>query len=259
MRRFLIVIILFSLVSCKYNKLLKSKDHELQYRYAMQFYEKKDYLKATELFDLVMPFMRTTDKAVEILYRYAYAYFELNDYELAGYYFNNFAKTFPNNEKTEEAEYMTAYCYFLDSPRSTLDQDNTYAAISEFQNFLSKHPESGKKELCLNFIKILNEKLMEKSFKNAKTYFDLEQYKAAVVALKNVLKEFPETPKREQVLFLILKSSYKFASNSLEIKQNERFKQVIKNYNTFINEFPDSPDRKEADRMYEQAKKSTKI
>jgi len=40
--------------------------------------------------------------------------------------------------------------------------------------------------------------LVEKSYLSAKLYYDMKQYKAAVVALNNSLKEFPESSYRRR-------------------------------------------------------------
>jgi outer membrane protein assembly factor BamD len=43
---------------------------------------------------------------------------------------------------------------------------------------------------------------------SAKLYYNLGDYKAAVIALNNSIEQFPETKYREEIMFLILKASY---------------------------------------------------
>jgi len=51
---------------------------------------------------------------------------------------------------------------------------------------------------------------------SAKLYYDMEQYKAAVTALSNSLKEYADTKYREEMMYLKLKSLFLFAENSYE-------------------------------------------
>jgi outer membrane protein assembly factor BamD len=82
-------------------------------------------------------------------------------------------------------------------------------------------------------------------------YYNLGDYKASIIALKNCLNEYPDTKYREEILFLILKSSYLLADNSIYSKRKERFQDTVDEYYTFISEFPESKYVKEAQKMYE--------
>jgi len=99
----------------------------------------------------------------------------------------------------------------------------------------------------------MRNKLVEKSYLNAKLYYNLGDYKASIIALKNSLNEFPDTKYREELLFLILKSTYLLADNSIQSKRKQRFQDTIDEYFTFISEFPESNYKKEAQKMYEMA------
>ena len=52
-------------------------------------------------------------------------------------------------------------------------------------------------------------------------------------------------------MFLILKSNYLLADNSIISKQKERFQNTVDEYYSFISEFPESAYKREAERMYE--------
>jgi outer membrane protein assembly factor BamD len=75
-----------------------------------------------------------------------------------------------------------------------------------------------------------------------------------VVALRNALKKYPDTPHREDILYLITVSNYKLAHNSVVDKQSERYLNVLDSYYSFINEFPESKHRKELERYVKEAK-----
>lgn len=254
-----IVIIVFSalLVSCSgYQKLLKSTDTQKKFDKAVEYFNKENYTKASELFENLLPFVRGTDMAEDANYFLAESHYKSGDYILGGYYYGNFMTQFPNSPRIEDATYKNAYCYYLDSPRYSLDQANTYKAIETFQRFANKYPNSPRKAECNTYIDLLREKLERKSFENAKLYYNVSEYQAAVITLNNTLKDFPDTKYREEVLFLIFKSNYLFAKKSIITKQAERFESVVKSYDKFIENYPESKYKKEAVRLYESAQQA---
>lgn len=239
------------LSSCsEYQKILKSSDYNLKYQKAIEYYQAEDYYRAKSLFDELVTIFKGSDKAEDILYYYADCHYQEKDYILGAYYFENFAKTFPYSDKTEKAAYNAAYCYFLNSPRYNLDQTDTYKAIDAMQLFINKYPESDHIKEANEIIEKLRAKLEKKSYENAKLYVKLSDYQAAAIALKNSLKEFPDTKYREEILYLIVKSSFQLAEMSIKEKQGERYQNTVTEYYSFLDEFPDSDYLKEIEKMY---------
>jgi outer membrane protein assembly factor BamD len=251
----LFLLVLF-LVGCSgFEKVLKSKDYNLKYKKALEYYKKGDHYRYTTIFEQLLTIYSGTQRADTVQFYYAMGNYKQGDYILAGHYFDTFRKTYPRSVFTEEAEYMFAYCYYEASPRSELDQENTQAAILSFSEFVSKYPNSGKIAEVGRILTELKEKLLEKSYLSAKFYYNVSDYKAAIIALKNSLRDFPDNKHREEQLFLILKSSYLLADNSVANKQKERFQATIDEYYTFVGEFPQSEYSKEAKNMYELSMK----
>jgi outer membrane protein assembly factor BamD len=174
---------------------------------------------------------------------------------MAGHYFSELSNTYPNSVFKEEADFMVAYCFYKQSPRPELDQDNTYKTITAMQMFMVRYPNSEKVNQCQEIIVEMSDKLVEKSFISAKLYYDLGYYNSAIIALRNSLIEYPDTRYREELMFLILKSSYLLADNSVPVKQKERFQAAVDEYYSFIGEFPDGPHTREAERIYESSSK----
>lgn len=251
--------LIIMLCSCsKYQQLLKSTDLGHKYEMAVQYYNDKEYYKAFPLFEELITLYKGTAKGEEVYYYYAYCNYYLDDYILAGYYFKNFSKTYPNSKHAEECQYMNAYCYYLNSPIPSLDQTNTYKAIEEMQLFINAYSQSDRIAKCNELIDELRDKLETKTYRNSKLYYNLSEYKAAIVAFNTTLKEFPDTKYKEDIVFLILKSNYLLASNSVESKKEERLKLAVEAYNTFIEEYPNSDYAKEAESIYENSLKRIK-
>lgn len=237
--------------SCsKYNRLLKSQDVELKYQKAFEYYNDEDYQRALPLFEELIAMTRGTSKSETVYYHYAYCYFGIRDFYLASFYFNTFTKTYPNSEYVEECAFMSAYCHYMNSPIPSLDQSDTKRAISQFQLFLERYPETTRKDTTNALVGDLLGKLEEKAFENAALYYDIEQYKSAVIALNNVLKEFPTTERREEILFMILESNYLLATNSVVEKKQERLKTTIKSYHNFVDSYPNSRKVRQSETIY---------
>lgn len=251
----ILLILSFLTTSCSdYQKLLKSSDYELKYEKAKEYYEKQDYAHAITLFEELLSVYKGTKKAEEIYYYYAYCNYGQEDYILAGYYFRSFVSTFPLSEHRIEAEYLSAYCYFLDSPVPSLDQTYTLKAIEEMQIFINNHPDSEKVNEANDIIDKLYSKLERKSYESARLYYDLSNYKAAIVALNTSLKDYPDSKYREEIMYLILDSSYLLATNSVASKKKERFQTAVNEYNNFTKLYPESEWTKSADKIYKKAK-----
>jgi outer membrane protein assembly factor BamD len=242
--------------SCSdYNKVLKSSDYEYKLKRANEYFKKESYVRALPLFEELMTIYRGTSKAEEIGYRYAYCNYGLGDYIMAGYEFKNFAKTFPKSPLAEEAMYLNAMCYYLDSPRYSLDQENSNSALTELQLFVTLYPQSPKVQDCNDLIDKLRLKLHKKAYANCKLYYDVEDYKAAIVSFRNLIKDYPESQYSEEAHFMILKSQYLLAINSIDSKKKQRLLDTEKTYLKFVDTYTKSSYLKEAESIYTSTKK----
>jgi len=237
--------------------MLKSTNLDEKLDYAIKLYDKKQYYKALPLFEELITMYRGTKKAERTYYYFAYTNYRLADFTSAAFDFENFAKTFPNSEYAEECSYMAAYCYYEDSPDYSLDQTNTMKAINQMQLFVDRYPSSKRIEKVNELIDQLRWKLELKSYENAKLYYDMEEYRAAVTSYKNLVKDYPATKFREEALFMILKAGFRLADKSVESKKQERYQQAQLAYGEFVNAYPQSKYKKEADGIHQSISKKT--
>jgi outer membrane protein assembly factor BamD len=255
----LVLLTAFAAFSCsQYEKVTKSEDVNLKFTKAFEYYNGGDYVKAGALFDQLAPLTRGTRRADSVFFFQAMSQYKLEDFIIAGHYFNVFVGLYQNSRFIEEAAYMEAYCYYLQSPRPELDQIPTQQALDAFHLYMIRYPRSTRIADCQRIILELNEKLMEKAFLSAKLYYNLSDYKASIVALNNCLVDFPETKMREEIMFLILKSKYYLAINSIHVKQTERFQDLVDEYYSFVAEYPNSKNKKDAELMYRESSKYIK-
>ncbi len=247
----LAVILSFSGCKSKFEKLRESSDIARKYQEAIKLYNKKDYSKALTLFDDLVQRYRGRAEAEDLYYYYAYTNYRLKDYISARYHFKTFADTYPSSPKAEECRFMTAYCLYLESPNYSLDQDNTYKAIEALQLFINLYPRSERVAEASQLISSLRDKLEQKSYTNAKLFFDLGDYQAAVIAFRNSIKDFPDTKYAEEMEYLTIEAQYLYAKNSREIKQEERYTEAIEEYERFTEKYPNSKYAKDALKLKE--------
>jgi outer membrane protein assembly factor BamD len=242
----------------KFSKIQKSTDMEAKYKAAVEYYDKKKYFQALQLFEELITVFRGTGKAEDTYYYYSQCYFETGEYTVAAYHYNNFYQTFPSSPKSEEALFKNAFCYYLDSPPSTLDQKNTLDAIRQFQLFINRFPKSDKVQQCNQLIDELRFKLETKDFNNARLYMRRGNNKAAMVAFQNLIKDYPATAYKEESMFYILKSSFDFAGQSIDSKKQERYQTAMENYLKLVDAYPESKFLKEAEKLYNDSRQKLK-
>jgi len=241
-----------------YEKLLKSTDYDLKKSKAKEYYDAGQYVKTTELLTQILPRYKATEEAEDLNWMNAQSYFGMKDYFMAGSYYKSFVEQFPFGKHAEEANFKAALCDYNISSRPELDQENTRNAIEGFKIFINKFPNSSKVEESKKLMTDLEDKLVEKSYLSAKLYYDMKQYKAAVIALTNSLKEYASSKYREKMMYLKLNSLYRYAELSYTEKQKERYQATLDDYYSFMEEFPKSTYTKEINSIYQKTNKYLK-
>ncbi|MGD0342377.1 MAG: outer membrane protein assembly factor BamD [Bacteroidales bacterium] len=259
LRTYILLLALMLVTSCgEYQKLLKSTDYDLKKTRAKEYFEAGKYVKSSELFEQLIPRYRATEEAEDMIWMNAQSYYGMKQYDMAGSVFKSYMEQYGYGKYIEEACYMSAMCDYNISPRPELDQDNTKKAIEGFTIFISRYPNSSRTDECKKLLNELHERLVEKSYISAKLYYDMDQYKAAVVALSNSLKQFAETQYREEMMYLKLNSLYLYAVNSMPAKQQERYQATLDDYYSFMEEFPKSKYAKDVKKIYQETSKNLK-
>ncbi len=240
------------LASCgDYNKVLKSSDYEFKFKKAIEYYEAGEFVRSGTLFQELINIYRGTSRADQIYFYYAKSMMGQSDYLMANQYFRTLLREHPTSQFAEEAQFMVGYAAYLQSPKVRLDQEVTVNAIDALQLYINLYPFSERVDEANRLIDELRDKLVEKSYLNARLYYDFDNYKAAVVSLENALKEYPDTRFREELMYMLVKSRYLLAVNSVEDKKELRLSSALDEYFAFVDEFPETKYRREVDRYYE--------
>lgn len=264
MRRLLFLLPLLTLLaSCsEYTKVMKSRDVDYKFDYAKRAYEEKKYVQASNVLNEIYTPLRGTAKGEEALFLLAMSYYENQDYANANVFFKTYYQRYPKGKYAELSHYYSGYGFYLDSPDPQLDQTYTIKAIEELQNFLERYPKSEKVPEAQQAIFEMQDKLTLKELQNAQLYYNLgnfmgNNYESAVIVAQNALKDYPFSKYREEFEFLILKSKYQQAKNSVPEKMGERYSDVVDEYFSFVNNYPESKHLKEAKTIFKIAEKHT--
>jgi outer membrane protein assembly factor BamD len=255
----ILVVSLFLFTSCgEYSKIVKSTDYEYKFKKGVEYFEAGEFARSGTLFQELINVFRGTSRADQVYFYYAKSMMGQKDYLMASQYFRTLIKEYPTSKFTEESQYMVGYCSYLMSPKVRLDQETTLTAIDALQLYINLYPFSEKVTQAQKLIDELRDKLLEKSFINAKLYFDFENYKASVISLENAIRDHPDTKYREELLYMLLKSKFLLGLKSVQEKKEQRLSDALDEYFSFTDEFPESKYRKEVDKFYETTAKLLK-
>lgn len=254
-----ILVLALGLTGCsKFNKLLKSSDVEAKYAEALRLYDTEKYSRAFTLFDNVLPALIGTSREDSINFLMGKAAYLMKDYVSASMLMDEYRNKYTRSPFTPEAEYIYGMSYYHQSLPPEKDQGDTRRALSSFHEFMARHPESIHNEELKVLIEELMRKLYYKNYLNASLYYKLGHYQSAVTALRAALKEYPETPYRQEIMFLICKSWHAYARNSIYARQLDRYLKMIDAYYNFKSAYPDSKQfDRELSRMLDEAQEFT--
>ncbi|MBR0287266.1 MAG: outer membrane protein assembly factor BamD [Bacteroidales bacterium] len=254
----LLLIGLVAAMSCKsqYEVLLASGDVDAKYEAAMNYFNNKKYQKAAQLFESMSVLTSGTERDDTVQYYWGLSNYRYKDYYTAESNFASFIENFPHSTFAADASFLRLDCMYRATYRWELDQMPTRTCMATISQFMRENPEDVHIPACEAMLKDLQERLDRKDFEAGKLYYKMEDYPAARVKLKNVLKENADNVYREEVLYYTAMSSYHYARLSVSRRQKDRYLTFVDDYLNFIGEYPESSHRTELDRLYRQVQKN---
>ena len=264
-----VLTLLFSSCASEFNRVYKTTDNDYKYEYAKECFARGKFTQAITLLQELVTFLKGTDNAQECLYMLAMAEYCDRDYESASATFKKYYQTYPRGIYAEQAAFYIGQSLYQSTPEPRLDQTSTVNAISAYQDFLDFFPESQLKDKAQSKMFELTDKLVYKEYLSAKLYYNLgdyfgnctnggSNYEACIVTSENALKTYPLTKMREDFAVLIMKSKYELARQSIEEKKLDRYRDAEDECYGFINEYPESAERKTAEKYIKRCKEITK-
>ena len=259
--------LLLSSCSSQFNAVYKLNDYTYKYEYAKECFANGKYQKAISLLNDVVTPLKGTDNAQESLYMLAMAEYCSMDYDGAAQAFKRYYQSYPKGYLAELAHFYEGESIFESTPEPRLDQSMTVSAITAFQNYLDLYPDAILKKKAQQRLFELQDKLVMKELHSARLYYNLgsyfgncedgngNNYEACIVTSQNALKDYPYTTLREDFALLIMKSKFELAQQSVDSKKIERYQDAEDEAYGFINEYPDSKEKKRAEEYIDKCKK----
>ena len=155
------------------NSLLKSGQPELIYSKALEYYQKEKWSRASTLFEGVQHYYIGTPREDSVSFFNARCKFKNRDYDTASALFDDFRRKFGRSAFIEDAEGMYALCFYYLSPGPSRDQTMTGQALIAINEFMSRYPHSDRVEDFKQINGELTQRLHDKSYLNAYTYYKI--------------------------------------------------------------------------------------
>lgn len=263
------IAVLFSGCAAEFNRVYKTTDYNYKYEYAKQLFAVGKYSQAETLLRELVTMKKGTDEAEECLYMLGMAEYMGSDYESAAATFKKYSSTYPRGIYAEHAAYYVGQSLYQSAPEPRLDQTPTIGAINAYQQFLDLFPDSELRPQAQRHLFELQDKLIMKELLSAQLYYNLGGYfgnctnggsnlEACIITAQNALKTYPFSSLRESFSLLIMKSKFELAEQSVEERRLERYRDAEDECYGFINEFPDSRERRLAEKFIQKCKRYTK-
>ncbi len=186
--------LLLLLVACSdSSQTLRTTTTEDRFRRGMEALEDKDYREAQEAFNTIILQDPASDYADDAQYYLAESYFRDKDYKLAAFNYNRLRTSFPNSPFYKQAFFRSGEAYYYSSLSSDRDQRETKFAMDVFRAFGTYYADDSLSMVARDRIAELQNKLAEKDYKTAELYWQMQEYKAALVYYEKVMETYPGT------------------------------------------------------------------
>jgi outer membrane protein assembly factor BamD len=125
---------------------------------------------------------------------------------LAANEFREFLQFYPTNPRADYAQYKLAMSHFQQMRAPDRDQTETKAALTEFDIFFQKFPNSPLTPEVKQNWRIARDRLSESSYRVGLTYYRLRWYPGAIDRFREVLRDDPGYTGRDAVYFYLAES-----------------------------------------------------
>ncbi len=125
---------------------------------------------------------------------------------LAANEFREFLTFYPLNPRADFAQYQLAMSHFMQMRAPDRDQTETKDALTEFNNFFQRFPQSPLMPEVRQKWREARDRLSESSYRVGFHYYRIRWYPGAIDRFREVLKDDPEFSGRDRVYFHLAES-----------------------------------------------------
>lgn len=242
---FLLIVVVFA-ATC--NKEKNKADLNLQERMelGLKQFEKKKYLDAKNQFRIITLSYSGRAEAAKAQFYLAECHFKMKEYILAASEYERLLKIYPYSEWVDDAKYKLGLSYYKLSPSYGLDQEYTYKAIRQFQEFLEEFRTSPLVPMVEAALAECRDKLARKLFSAAEQYFKMGLYESARIYYELVLDNHYDSRYAPRAY-------YKIAECYLKMKKLDEAREA---FQKMVEKFPTHELAKKAHEQMKMIEKS---
>ena len=235
-----VVILMLAMVSgCGSSKETAPATVEDHFLRAKTLFDEGNYLEAINEFTVITLQYQGSSRAAEAQYFLGESRYKRGEYLLAIVEYSALKRNMPASPLVQDAQYKIGLCYYMLSPKSTLDQQYTKKAIDELQSFVEYYPSHALVQDAAAKIRELTTRLAKKDFETAQLYSTLEYYKAAQFYFDDVIEKYHDTEY----------APLAYMGKVKVLMARKKYEDALTEINRFIERFPDSVLRHQADQL----------
>ena len=191
-RYFIILFTSLIITSCSSTK-PEEVDLQIQFDRAMNYLEKKRYMRAQEEFNSAAIRGLHTDLGDDAQFYLGESYFLNKEYILAIAEYDRLIRRMGFSEYVQKARWRICQCYVEQSPKYYHEQSSTERALSKLQEFLDDYPNTEFHEEALTTITDMRNKLATKLYESGRLYVKMEEYASAIITYEDLLANYYDT------------------------------------------------------------------
>ncbi len=216
--RFLFIVSTAIFISCSTTSTRSDIDYDIEFESGKIALGKKKYIKAQDHFNTVVIGASHTELGDDALFYLGESFFFSKEYLMAIAEYDRLIRKMPFSPFIEKARYRICEAYLTLSPKYFNDQTYSEKALEKLQEFIDDYPNSDERQKAELDIKQLRNKLSEKSYRSGVLYMKMDEYKAALLAFKQVIElyydtDFIELAHLKTIACYIEKNEFETASN----------------------------------------------
>jgi outer membrane protein assembly factor BamD len=163
------------------------------YRRATTAYEAGKYGRAIPLLEAFVRNHLADERAPQARMMLGRAHMKRHEWISAATEFQRVVEDFPSSPLNLEARFAICESYVQLSPKPTLDQEYTRAALAHCQSVSDYFAGTPEAQKAAEYVREMQRKLAQKVYDNGVFYRKRKAYDAAVVYFNDVVATYPET------------------------------------------------------------------
>lgn len=146
----------------------------------------------------------------------ANTYYEEGSFDEAIAEYQKILEFYPLGKLSDWSQYRIGLSHFRQIMEEYRDQEETRKACSAFETFLSQYPKSSLIHEAEEKYQICRDRLAGNELCIAKFYFKNKSYVVTINRLQELLAQYPQFSRKDEVFYYLAKSSKKTGNKELE-------------------------------------------